>query len=201
MIDVLFGDVLYSNQLNINTQDVIKKMSEPRKAEIHKSKDKPKSDASLYVLEEKQHATLKKIIDAEIYEYANNIMKYNSKFNITTSWFTEVDTKERGDLHKHTNSFLSGVLYLNVNKKSGNITFEKFTDEISVTCTEYNKLNGKTYSIQPENGLILLFPSKLWHSVGYNESEQIRNSLAFNVMPVGKVGLSSSDSHMKIKLV
>ena len=34
-----------------------------------------------------------------------------------------------------------------------------------------------------------------------NESEEIRNSLAFNVMPVGRVGLDTADSHMKIKLL
>lgn len=201
MIDVLFGNVLYSNKLNLDTQDVVNKMCEPRKADVNQWKNKPPSDASLYVLEEQEHKHLKKIINSEICEYANNIMKYDAEFQITTSWFTEVDTKERGHYHRHTNSFISGVLYLNVNDRSGNITFEDFQDQISVPCTEYNKLNCKAYSVQPENNLLLLFPSKLWHIVGYNDSNKIRNSLAFNVMPVGTVGLPSADSHMRIKLV
>ena len=201
MIDILFGNALYSNKLNIDTQEVKKNMSKARKANNNKWKDTDYESSSLYVLEESQNQNLKKIIDFEIYNYANNIMKYDAQFKITTSWFTEVDLKEHGEMHYHTNSFLSGVLYLNVNKKSGNITFHKLKSEIDVPTLESNQLNSDSYTIEPENGLFLLFPSKLFHSIGCNESEEIRNSLAFNVMPVGRVGLATADSHMKIKLL
>lgn len=200
MIDVLFGDVLYSNKLNIDTQAILKNMNEPLKAEINKKQNHEKS--ALYVLEEKQHKKLKNIINNEIQHYANNIMKYDAKFVITTSWFTETDIMEQSQYHQHQNSFISGVLYLNVNEHSGSITFEDFRDQqIKVPCTEYNLLNGKAYTVNPVNGLILLFPSKLWHVVGKNESKQKRNSLAFNVMPVGTVGIPTADSHMRIKLI
>ncbi len=200
MIDVLFGDVLYSNKLDIDTQTIVENMREPLKAQINKKKQP--SNESLYVLKEKKHKHLKDIIDSEIKNYANNVMKYDANFVITTSWFTETDIMEQSQYHQHQNSFISGVLYLNVNEHSGSITFEDFRDQqIKVPCTEYNLLNGKAYTVNPVNGLILLFPSKLWHVVGKNKSKQKRNSLAFNVMPVGTVGIPTADSHMRIKLI
>ncbi len=202
MIDVIFGDVLYSNNLDLDTQAIVKNMREPLKAEINKHKQTRSSDSSLYVLEEEQHKQLKSIINAELYNYANNIMKYDADFKITTSWFTETDSMEQSQYHQHQNSFISGVLYLNVNEDSGSITFEDFRDEqIKVPCTEYNVLNGNAYTVQPVNGLILLFPSKMWHIVNKNKSEHKRNSLAFNVMPFGTVGVPTADSHMRIKLI
>ena len=200
MIDVIFGDVLYSNNLDLDTQAIVKNMREPLKAQINK--DTKHKESALYVLEEKQHKQLKSIINAEIKNYANNIMKYDADFLITTSWFTETDIMEQSQYHQHQNSFISGVLYLNVNEDSGSITFEDFRDEqIKVSCTEYNVLNGNSYTVQPVNGLILLFPSKMWHIVNKNKSEHKRNSLAFNVMPVGTVGVPTADSHMRIKLI
>lgn len=200
MIDVIFGDVLYSNNLKLDTQAIVKNMHEPLKAQINKDTKHDKS--ALYVLEEKKHKQLKNIIDLEINNYAKNIMKYDANFVITTSWFTETDIMEQSQYHQHQNSFISGVLYLNVNKDSGSITFEDFRDEqIKVPCTEYNVLNGNSYTVQPVNGLILLFPSKMWHIVNKNKSEHKRNSLAFNVMPVGTVGVPTADSHMRIKLI
>ncbi len=200
MIDVLFGDVLYRNKLDIDTQAILKNMNEPLKSQINLKENHKES--ALYVLEEKQHKELKKIINNEIQQYANNIMKYDADFKITTSWFTVTDTMEKSQYHQHKNSFISGVLYLNVNEHSGSITFEDFRDEqIKVPCTEYNILNGNAYTVQPVNGLILLFPSKVWHVVNQNQSEQKRHSLAFNVMPVGTVGVPTADSHMRIKLI
>ena len=200
MIDILFGDVMYSNKLDIDTQAILKKMSEPLKSIINKEQEHKES--ALYVLEETQHKQLKNIIDAEIHNYAKNIMKYDADFKITTSWFTVTEIMEQSQYHQHKNSFISGVLYLDVNEDSGSITFEDFRDEqIKVPCTEYNALNSNTYTVQPVNGVILLFPSKLWHVVNKNESKQKRYSLAFNVMPVGTVGMPTTDSHMRIKLI
>lgn len=214
MIDVLFSTVLYSNKLDIDTQAIIKTIIEarpPEKSFLDKNsplnkvtnvEQEPLSDKSLYVLKETKYQELKKIIDSEIKEYANNIMQYDAEFDITTSWFTKIFPNESSQYHRHSNSFLSGILYLNVDDSSGDITFEDFqNDGITVPCRGYNKLNGKTYTVRPENGLILIFPSKLWHMVGHNNSKIERNSLAFNIMPVGTVGSPEADSHMKIKLL
>ncbi len=198
MIDVLFGKVLYSNQLNFDTQEIIENIDQTRKSRNHATEIT--DNDTLYVLNKTKHKELKKIVDKEIKEFANNVMKYTNDFAITTSWFTEVDVMESGQFHRHSNSFLSGVLYLNVDEYTGNIIFENFDESITLATNQHNMLNAKSFTVTPKNGLILIFPSELWHTVGYNDSNIIRYSLAFNVMPVGTVGHAYDDSHMKIKL-
>jgi uncharacterized protein (TIGR02466 family) len=198
MIEILFGKALYKNKINIDTKKIVDSISETRKAEKHNEDISTKK--SLYVLNDKKYNKLKRTIQKEIDNYTYNIMKWDTEFAITTSWFTKVDIGESGSMHKHTNSFLSGVLYLHVTPNSGGISFFDDLDSITVPSTEYNNLNSSTYFVHPTDGLILIFPSTTYHSVDINKSDHVRYSLAFNVMPVGVVGIETSDSHMNIKL-
>ena len=70
-----------------------------------------------------------------------------------------------------------------------------------VRSTEYNEYNAQQYAINPQNGLILLFPSEVWHQVNTNKSDKTRYSLAFNVMPVGVFGDVTSDSQVNLKII
>jgi uncharacterized protein (TIGR02466 family) len=124
-------------------------------------------------------------------------MRYVNEFQITTSWFTENEKNESSQWHNHNNCFLSGVLYLQTSKDCGNIIFDDFShNRNQLLVKEYNTLNCKQFACEPEDGLILFFPSELFHKVEENKSERTRYSLAFNVIPVGVVGHPAGDSHI-----
>ena len=49
-------------------------------------------------------------------------------------------------------------------------------------------LNSREWSLQPKNGMILLFPSTCVHSVEQNNSDQVRYCVAFNYWLDGEYG-------------
>jgi len=121
------------------------------------------------------------------------------EFKITSSWITKVGQGNIGHSHNHGNSFYSGVFYIEVNNNSGKITFinvNKPTFELK--ANEYNNLNSQKWSIQPKNNQIIFFPSEMFHQVEENKSKSIRYSLAFNIMPIGKIGVEDSCMNIKI---
>ena len=200
MINILFGKPLYINQIDFDYKKVVSQIDEPRQSS--KQTNKMVSKKALYVLNQPKFKKLKSLIKEQINEFAKGVMKYDADFEITTSWFTKTDKNESSQFHNHNNSFLSGVLYINVNPDSGSIVFEDFSDKrFLVRSTEYNEYNAQQYAINPQNGLILLFPSEVWHQVNTNKSDKTRYSLAFNVMPVGVFGDVTSDSQVNLKII
>ena len=113
---------------------------------------------------------------------------YDNKFKITTSWFTVTKPNGHGEWHKHSNSWYSGVYY-----------FQDFTSEISFRNPierdidlVSHKINPLVWNFEPTKGNLILFPSYLYHLVNTNTSNKNRNSLAFNIMPIGNVGVGDS---------
>ena len=73
--------------------------------------------------------------------------------------------------HDHkSDAILSGVYYLDVPKNSGHINFRK----------RLNNLWNEFY-LRSETGKMILFDSKIQHSVAENQSNARRISLAFNL--------------------
>ena len=155
----------------------------------------------LHVLDNKKLRFLKDILLKEFYYYAWDTMKYtNNDFEITTSWFTQVEPTKSSEFHNHTNCFISGVLYLQTTPNSGDIIFQEFGNKaFNLLPSEFNLYNSKEWIYKPQNGLLLLFPSELYHKVKENKSKHLRHSLAFNVMPTGLLGDKRKDSHSKVK--
>jgi uncharacterized protein (TIGR02466 family) len=202
VIDHIFGKVIYSGYIDIDTEAVIAKLGIPRRSTKQREiKDYPVSPKeTLYVLERPEFKLLKEEVLKKIYEYTRDVMKWSCDFEITTSWFNENEPGDSSHSHCHTNALISGVLYLRANPDSGNITFTDWSyKQIKPVPTEYYIHNTQNWTYAPENKMILMFPSDLWHEVEENKSSENRYSLAFNVMPVGTIGNDNTDSHAKIK--
>ena len=202
VIDHIFGKVIYSGYIDIDTEAVIAKLGIPRRSTKQREiKDYPVSPKeTLYVLERPEYKLLKEEVLKKIYEYTRDVMKWSCDFEITTSWFNENEPGDSSHSHCHTNALISGVLYLRANPDSGNITFTDWSyKQIKPVPTEYYIHNTQNWTYAPENKMILMFPSDLWHEVEENKSTENRYSLAFNVMPVGTIGNDNTDSHAKIK--
>jgi len=154
------------------------------------------------VLSDEICSPVKKQIDEAINEFVRGYFKINfdGEFFINRSWVLEHKENHWSQPHSHPNSALSGVLYLDVPENSGNIKFHKpdnyhnqlNTDTLSFVFHEYDIQNSDTWTIVPEDGVLLLFPSHIRHSVGVNSSGKTRWCVSFDCFVKGL--LDSYDS-------
>ena len=151
------------------------------------------------ILELENFIDLKKQLMNELNIFFHNVMNYESEFKITTSWFTKSQNSQSSNYHNHNNSMFSGVLYLQTDENSGDISFEDFNNRrYKLNVKEYNIYNCTEYQIKPIDGLLILFPSEVHHKILKNNSNIVRHSLAFNIIPVGEIG--SNDSYLNIEV-
>jgi uncharacterized protein (TIGR02466 family) len=109
-------------------------------------------------------------------------------------------------MHTHPNSLISGVFYYGEEDENiPAISFHKpvVGTNVSYLSPKYQSDRRKSqyawdsFSVNYTPGLLLLFPSYVFHSVPVNKSKLTRKSLAFNVLPKGKIG----DEHSLTELL
>jgi uncharacterized protein (TIGR02466 family) len=149
-----------------------------------------------YILECDELSRIKKEVQFHVDFFSRNLLDISSnvKFYTTNSWSVLHEPRDWGQMHMHTNSLISGVLYTKVSEDSGNIVFHRnslnsiFPTALDLEYNQKNILNARTWSIKPENNMIVLFPSHVLHSIDENKSDQNRYSLAFNFFIKGHLG-------------
>lgn len=136
-------------------------------------------------------SSLVKQVQNEIDVFCEKIMGEEASLKPTQSWLNFNPTSSIHEKHFHTNSILSGVIYIKTDDKTGNINFhtpfEKF-NMIRNKIITYNDYNFEHVYFTPEPCQLFLFPSFLSHSVDKNKSEVTRISLAFNTFYSGSFG-------------
>ena len=103
---------------------------------------------------------------------------------ITSMWSIINKKESTNERHIHGNNFISAAYYVKAPKNSGNIVFydPRSAPTFNHPLTkEANKLNATTQSIEPKEGLLVLFPSYLHHSVERNLSDEDRVVISFNI--------------------
>jgi len=199
----LFSKVIYANDLNIDTTKVLKELKENFETSGYKYLTDGNLNISLVgsnksILENKNFRSLKIIIEKEFKKYAQNVLRYENKFKITTSWVTKSKPNQESNYHNHNNCMFSGVLYLKADENSGGIDFLNFeNNRFLLKAKDYNIFNGRNYTLDAKQGRILFFPSEMYHKILKNKSQEDRYSLAFNFMPIGNIGNLKDDSHLK----
>lgn len=140
---------------------------------------------------------LKDKIEEHCKLYIKNLLSISDRTNfyIQNSWVNIHAPCDWAQSHRHMNSLISGCLYLKIPKNSGKIRFIKNNGNINLFSTattfDYDQINHITaefWNIEPTDGMILLFPSHLFHEVDVNNSEENRYSLAFNLYARGSFG-------------
>jgi uncharacterized protein (TIGR02466 family) len=103
---------------------------------------------------------------------------------ITNMWSIINEEGAFNQKHHHSNSDISAAYYVSAHDNSGEIVFydprpaRVYKNPIA---KEPNKLNATINSVKPENGLLVLFPSYLEHSVNPNLSNKKRVVISFNL--------------------
>ena len=157
---------------------------------------------SNFIFKDEKLFSLKERIMAEFNFFKNNILKYeNNDFIFTTSWIAKSEKNETSEYHNHNNCMYSGIFYVNTDENCGQLCFENFADKrFNLIPTEYNIYNCLNFNFKPKNKMIIFFPSELFHKILKNNSDIIRYSIAFNMIPIGNIGNINSDSFLKIDI-
>ena len=107
-----------------------------------------------------------------------------NELKITGMWTIINPTNASNSRHIHSNNFISAAYYLKAPEKCGNILFydPRSARIIRRPITNFsNKLNEEVVNITPKEGLLVLFPSYLHHSVEINKSDEERMVISFNI--------------------
>ena len=156
-----------------------------------------RSDNS-YILNEPECIETKTFILQQVKEFADNILLYDyDQYELSQSWVSRKHPGQHHTMHTHPNSLISGVFYYGEPApNTPAIKFHKMSGGMNVNQlqakTKPDKRSSKfawdTFSVQFEPGLLVMFPSYLFHSVPMNKSDKIRSSVAFNVVPKSNLG-------------
>ena len=114
---------------------------------------------------------------------------YDQEIKITTSWLTAIAPNATPTLHRHSNSWFSGVYYFQDLSYSGLEFKNPIERDIDL---KNSKLTGN-WRLEPKKNRLVVFPSYLYHKIEKNTSDEVRHSLAFNIMPDGIVGSVDSE--------
>lgn len=151
-----------------------------------------------------------KKLKSEIMQHVNTFLyddiktKKDIKFKLLNSWIMKHDPKDFGPPHAHVNSLFSGVVYIKTSKDCGNIQFkhhlhDNFSQTVALDYDEYNLYNSSTWSFEPSDGLVLLFPSYATHQIMPNLSNGLRYCIAFNIFVKGNLGEMGTINTLSIK--
>ena len=164
---------------------------------------------NVYLLNSPSYGNLKASIEEHIEFLIREHFKVDKsiKFEIKNSWAMCHHKGDWSGRHQHSNSLLSGILYIETDKDSGDIVFEKdysytnlFPTAIDITVESRNVFNSKNWSFTPENDQLFIFPSHLCHSVTTSQSDNLRYCIAFNVFPVGTLGIGDHEKLSVLEL-
>tara|TARA_Y100001960_G_scaffold323811_1_gene402891 strand:- start:1233 stop:1832 length:600 start_codon:yes stop_codon:yes gene_type:complete len=107
-----------------------------------------------------------------------------NKVKITSMWSIINKKDASNSRHIHSNNYISAAYYVKASENSGDIIFYDPVDERIIRnpkIKDPNKLNSNVFSIEPKEGLLVLFPSYLHHSVDINTSNEERIVISFNI--------------------
>ncbi|HLF29509.1 MAG TPA: 2OG-Fe(II) oxygenase family protein [Xanthomonadales bacterium] len=124
-----------------------------------------------------------------IHSTAQTVLKflkvgYNA-LEITGCWVNINASGAAHAMHSHPNNFLSGIYYVATRPGANSVSFHDPRPQTSVIrppVTELTSHNTDQVVVTVSDGMLLIFPSYLAHSVAPNESDKPRISISFNLM-------------------
>ena len=144
-----------------------------------------------FVLNNDELSDIKKVLTDSVNEYFKEIIKPDQdlEFNITNSWINVTKNGESHQLHKHKNSILSAILYIDTCEED-EISFINEHDvfgNFSFTSNHVTDWNASMWTVSAETDTLIIFPSTLQHRVNTrpNTCTGTRISLSFNTWVKG----------------
>jgi uncharacterized protein (TIGR02466 family) len=154
-----------------------------------------------YILDNSELADLKAECMVAVQRYVDNIMSFKSTVQpyITQSWLNFTETGQYHHKHAHSNSIISGVIYVNADEENDKIYFHNDGyKQIKPQINEWNLYNSESWYFTVKTGQVVLFPSNLTHMVQTKAGDNTRISLAFNVFLKGTIGVDRELTELKL---
>ena len=123
-----------------------------------------------FVLDNDELSDIKKVLTDSVNQYFKEIINPNQdmKLYITNSWINVNKNGEAHHLHKHTNSMVSGVLYIDT-CEGDTISFSNENSEVfgnlKFNDIPKTKWTVHEWDIPAINNRLIIFPSSLLHFV------------------------------------
>ena len=194
VISSIFPTPIYMSKLNRTLTLLELKFVNKSKKDIYKNEGNVTSNDN-YILNKKPFIKIKKELDKRIHDYFNKVLLTTDNVvpYITQSWLNFTEKNQYHHKHKHPNSLVSGVFYINCHKELDKIKFFKDGYKmIKPEIKDWNLWNSESWWFPVKTGDIILFPSSLTHMVENKEGDNTRISLAFNVFIKGTIGNNKS---------
>ena len=190
MVEPIFPTPLYKTSLfNVyreEHQEWISKLErEPNNGNVN--------SVNKHVLEEEMMLPMKRKIMSHIKTYFETIIQPFEDIEpyITQSWVNWTDKGHFHATHKHSNSIVSGVVYLHTSPSQpfDMVTFAKEgRNDIEIPAGNNNQFNRTGFNSDVHDMDVIIFPSSLYHGVPTKMTEGTRVSLAFNTFIKGTLG-------------
>jgi len=120
-------------------------------------------------------------------EQLRNVVNFIDEvvLKIESMWININHRYSYNSLHIHPNSYISGVYYVKTPENSGELVLRNPSNIQSMftpssVIKSFNEFNSSKWTISPEVGKLVLFPSWIEHEVTQNLSNEDRISVAFN---------------------
>ena len=154
-----------------------------------------------YILNKPELKKIKKFLDECCKDYLKTVIcpQNNVEIYITQSWCNYNSTGDIHGAHTHSNSLISGVLYIQ-GKDTPTIFYrenEMFPLKFNYESRDMN--NCEAYVMDAEVGKLFIFPSNIKHSAAENKTDTERISLAFNTWATGEFGAEKNSNWLKLK--
>jgi len=201
-IETLFPIPLYKTFREIKEKE-IKFIEKNKEAQDNFETEKRFISSDHYILNNEELKDLKNDLNFIINDYFNKIFGVNEN-NLITPYITQSWlnwTKLEGFHHKHyhSNSIISGVVYIKADEKYDSIVFETpFKDFFRINYDDSSIFSKRSMMVPVSTGMVILFPSWLSHGVNLKFNGDIRISLAFNVFIKGTIGLDIALTELKL---
>jgi len=122
-----------------------------------------------------------------IFNHIQKSIPYQGEYNLANMWLNINKKGSYNKLHSHPDCHFSGVFWVKTPDNCGEIEFytprlfsrSRLLDRTPEQIRDGFRLS-KSWSLCPQEGMMLLFPSDLEHEVQPNESNEDRISIAFN---------------------
>jgi uncharacterized protein (TIGR02466 family) len=192
-ISAQFPVPFLSTTLDISDNTLLSYESFLKSQDYHHSYNPIPLTVDQHILERDIFKDLKSQILSTSLFYLNKIGFDVNSVEIITSWGVETISENNSHAHDHSNSFISGVFYLNEgpdlifldpNEKKWWIKSIGLRDD----GLETFKWNNRQICCKPMPKLLIMFPSWMSHQVMCKNQTKKRFSIAFNIIPKGYFG-------------
>jgi uncharacterized protein (TIGR02466 family) len=150
--------------------------------------------SEVYILDNDELSDIKKVLTDSVNEYFKETVNHGKdmKLYITNSWINMNKNGESHHPHKHPNSIVSAILYVDTCEGDTISLIRERTEVFGNLAFSPNRTmwDSNEWIIPIKNNLLIMFPSTLTHMVmpRPNTCTGTRKSLSFNTWFKGTIG-------------